>query len=82
MYTFRVMKAVPSKKQNVMKKRWINVCLSKIIPRVPCWLSRLRIRCCHCCGGGSIPGPGTSACYMSSQKKEKLPPSQKKNREK
>ena len=26
---------------------------------------------CHCCGLGSIPGPGTSACYRCSQGKEK-----------
>lgn len=36
--------------------------------RVPLWLSKLRIWCCHCCGLGcccgtsSIPGPGTCTC--------------------
>lgn len=44
----------------------------------PWWLNGLRIWCCHCCGsggcygGGSIPGPGTSACPSCSQKKKKL----------
>ena len=38
---------------------------------VPWWLSRLRIWHCHCCGLGSIPGPGTSACWGNSQKKKK-----------
>ena len=23
----------------------------------------VRIQCCHCCGSGSIPLPGTSTCY-------------------
>ena len=27
---------------------------------------------CHCCGMGSIPGPGTSACCGHSQKKKNL----------
>ena len=26
---------------------------------------------CHCCGIGSIPGPGTSACYGCGQKNTK-----------
>lgn len=26
--------------------------------RVPHWPSELRVCCCHCCGLGSIPGPG------------------------
>ena len=44
---------------------------------VSLWLSRLRIRCCHCCGFGYscgmgyIPGPETSACCGHSQKKKK-----------
>ena len=25
---------------------------------------------CHLCGGGSIPGPGSSACLRHSQKKK------------
>ena len=29
---------------------------------------QLRIWCCHCCGMGSIPGPGTSACCRHGQK--------------
>ena len=37
--------------------------------------SRLRIQCCHCygsgycCGTGSMPGPGTSACHKCNQKR-------------
>ena len=34
----------------------------------PCWHRRLRIRRCHCCGSGSIPGLGTSACHGPGQK--------------
>ena len=30
---------------------------------VPWLLSRLKIQCCHCCSTGSIPRPGTSACF-------------------
>ena len=29
---------------------------------VPLWLRGLRIWCCHCCGPGLVPGPGTSTC--------------------
>ena len=49
----------------------------KRIPRVPWWLSGLKIWCCHycgcgyCCGMGSIPGLGTSACHRFSKKKKK-----------
>ena len=32
------------------------------------WCSRWRIRCCHCCGLGSVPGLGTSTCCTCSQK--------------
>ena len=44
---------------------------------VPCWLSRLRIQCCHCCGlgcrcgTGSIPGLRTFTCCGYSQKIKK-----------
>ena len=31
--------------------------------------SRLKIQHYHCCGSGSIPGPGTSTCHGHSQKK-------------
>ena len=47
---------------------------SKLNSRVPSWLSRLRIQCCHCCdsgyscGTGSIPGRETFACRGHSQK--------------
>ena len=43
---------------------------------VPVWLSGLRIWCCHhsglshCCGVGSIPDLGTSACCGHSQKQK------------
>ena len=33
------------------------------------WYNGLRIRCCHCCGIGLIPGPGTSTCCRHSPKK-------------
>ena len=45
---------------------------------VPWWLSRLRIQHCHycgsgyCCGGGLIPGLGTSACCRHDQKEKNL----------
>ena len=38
---------------------------------VPLWYSRLSIWQCHCCGVGSIPGPGTSTCHRHHQKKKK-----------
>ena len=47
-------------------------------PRVPLWLSGLRIWHCHysgsdhCCGVGLIPGLGTFACHGHGQKKKKL----------
>ena len=28
------------------------------------------IGCCHCCGSGLIPGPGTSTCSGHSQNKK------------
>ena len=31
------------------------------------WLSGLRIWCCHYCGMGLIPGPGTFTCHRCSQ---------------
>ena len=34
---------------------------------VPWWLSGLRIWCCYCCGLGSVPGSGISACCRCSQ---------------
>ena len=40
----------------------------KIFQSIPLWLSRLRIQLGHCCGSGSIPGPGTSACHRHGQK--------------
>ena len=44
--------------------------------RVPLWCSGLRIQHCHhrglgcCCGLGSIPGSGISACHGSCKKKK------------
>ena len=38
---------------------------------VPWWLSGLRIRYCHCCGTGLIPGLGTSTCHKCSKKRKK-----------
>ena len=45
--------------------------------KVPWWQSGLRNPHCHCCGlghcygMGPVPGPGTSTCHKSSQKKER-----------
>ena len=47
------------------------------IPRVPLWLSRLRIWWCHCCGTGLIPGLETSPCRSGGP-----PPGQKKEKRK
>ena len=50
--------------------------LLEIARGVPWWHNRLKIRHCrcygsgHCCGTGSIPGPGTSACLRQGQKKK------------
>ena len=58
------------------KRADFNSPLSNIVPGVPLWHSGLRIWCCHCsslghcCGAGSIPGPGTSICYGCGQKKK------------
>ena len=35
---------------------------------VPWWLSGLSIQHCHCCGTGSIPGPGIFACWVPPKK--------------
>ena len=51
--------------------RILNIMFWKIksSPRVPWWCTGLRIWHCHCsssshcCGRGSIPGPGTFACW-------------------
>ena len=49
----------------------------KIFSRIPWWLRGLRIWHCHCyglghcCGVGSIPGLGTSACHGCGQNKNK-----------
>ena len=49
--------------------------IAKIMSGVPWWLSGLRIQHCqyrgsgHCCGSGSIPGPGTPGCCGCGQKK-------------
>ena len=58
-------------------KNNVNNCTGKTETGIPCWLSRLRVRCCHgcgldgSCGTGLIPGLGTSACCGGSQKKKK-----------
>ena len=44
--------------------------LVKNLYRGPWWLSRLRIRHCHCCGRGLIPGLGTSKCHGVGRKKK------------
>ena len=60
-------------------------CLSRVLSKddpkstlaVPLWSSGLRIWHCHCssrghcCGSGSIPGPGTSTCHGHGQKNKK-----------
>lgn len=45
-------------------------CLKYFIIGFPSWLGRLSIRCCHYCGTGCIPGPGTSACFRHGKKKK------------
>ena len=37
----------------------------------PGGLAELGIWCCHCCGWGSIPAPGTVTCHGHGQKKKK-----------
>ena len=50
----------------------------------PCGASRLMIRHCHCngsshcCGTGSVPGPGISTCHGYSQKEKKRRPEETK----
>ena len=39
---------------------------------VPWWLSGLRFWLCHCCGMGSILGPGTSTFAGTDKKKLKI----------
>lgn len=36
---------------------------------VPQWL---KTQCFHCCGSGSIPPPGTSACHRHGKEKKKI----------
>lgn len=49
----------------------------KSYDRVPWWLHRSRISCCHCCGLGCkcskvlIPDPGTSVCWNCRKKKKR-----------
>ena len=38
---------------------------------MPSWPSGLRIRYCHCCGTGSIPGPGASTFHGHMKKTNK-----------
>ena len=42
----------------------------KTFPGVPWWPSGFRIWCCHCCGAGSTPGPGTSTGHEQGKKKQ------------
>ena len=49
---------------------------------VPWWPSRLKIWFCHCCGSGSIPGPGTSACQEKPKMRRKKKRRRKKERKK
>lgn len=69
-----------------VKKNWqVSVSLNLSLPQcskrenkestpaakaAPVSLSRLRIRHWHCCGAGSIPGPGTSTCFGRSHKEK------------
>ena len=49
------------------------------------WLSGLRIWHCHCCGWGSVLGPGTSVCCVHGPKNpqtQNLKPKQKKKKRK
>ena len=38
--------------------------------RIPWWCRGLRIWSYHCCGEGSIPGPGNSTCHVRGQKQK------------
>lgn len=46
------------------------ICLKVAFLRIPFWLSRLKLQCCHSYGTGSIPAPGTSTCLGHIQKKK------------
>ena len=48
---------------------FIDYTVFKVIKGVPWWLSGLRIRHCHCCGMGLIPGLGTFTGHGHSKKK-------------
>ena len=54
-----------------MKNYYNSIIKSRIFFRVPQQTSGLRIKCCPCCGVGSIPGPETSAYCRHNQKKKK-----------
>ena len=63
---------------NVLKKQFLGrlfrVCgcdSKEETTGVPWWLSGLKIWCCFCCGAGSIPSLGTSACLGCGQRKRK-----------
>ena len=59
---------------NSQQKKRLTTSPFKILFKVSWWLSGLSIQhyhCYgsgHCCGMGSIPGPGTSACHRHRQK--------------
>lgn len=42
-----------------------------VVQEGPLWCSSLRIRHCHSCGMGLIPGPKTFTCRMYSQRKKR-----------
>ena len=60
---------VASEDRSKMKNKKIKITLEKT--GVACWLSRLRIWHFHCCGLGSIPGPGTFVCHKHDEKDKK-----------
>ena len=66
------------KKNNKSKPMGNELDIKKSGYGVPMWLSRLNIRHCHCsglghcCSSSLIPGPRTSTCHESDQKKSFL----------
>ena len=56
-------KSKPCTGRGVGKHEWRSLLTQRA------YASRLRVWHCHCCGAGSIPGPGTFTCCGGGQKK-------------
>ena len=75
-YTYPILGILPQSDahSNSHKSLDVNVYSSlicshqKLETGVPWWLSRRKIRHCHCCGTGSIPGPGICECCSARTK--------------